>query len=183
LVRPWLFIGPALLILIVYLIYPVISTIITSFQDKAGEALSGWPTISGRLATRSFATRSSTTSCGCSWCRPPAPSRPDHRGAYRQDLVGHDRQEPDLPAARHLLRRRVGDLKFIYEYRGEGQTQIGILNAIVQWLGGAPQVWISTPFWNNFFLMVILIWIQTGFAMVILSAALRGISGRDHRGR
>jgi ABC-type sugar transport system permease subunit len=65
--------------------------------------------------------------------------------------------------------------KFIYEYRGEGQTQIGILNAIVQWLGGAPQVWISTPFWNNFFLMVILIWIQTGFAMVILSAALRGI--------
>jgi alpha-glucoside transport system permease protein len=36
-------------------------------------------------------------------------------------------------------------------------------------------VWISLPFWNNFFLMVILIWIQTGFAMVILSAALRGI--------
>ena len=41
--------------------------------------------------------------------------------------------------------------------------------------GGSPEVWISMPFWNNFFLMVILIWIQTGFAMVILSAALRGI--------
>jgi ABC-type sugar transport system permease subunit len=66
--------------------------------------------------------------------------------------------------------------KFIYEYRGEGQTQIGIVNAIIQGLGGQPQVWISLPFWNNFFLMVILIWIQTGFAMVILSAALRGIS-------
>ena len=65
--------------------------------------------------------------------------------------------------------------KFIYEYRGDGQTQIGILNAIVQYLGGEPQVWISLPFWNNFFLMVILIWIQTGFAMVILSSALRGI--------
>ena len=65
--------------------------------------------------------------------------------------------------------------KFIYEYRGDGQTQIGLLNAIVQFLGGNPQVWISLPFWNNFFLMVILIWIQTGFAMVILSAALRGI--------
>ena len=38
------------------------------------------------------------------------------------------------------------------------------------------------PFWNNFFLMVILIWIQTGFAMVILSAALRGIPEETHRG-
>ncbi len=40
---------------------------------------------------------------------------------------------------------------------------------------GTPQAWISLPFWNNFFLMVVLIWIQTGFAMVILSAAIRGI--------
>ena len=40
---------------------------------------------------------------------------------------------------------------------------------------GVPQTWLTMPFWNNFFLMVVLIWIQTGFAMVILSAALRGI--------
>ncbi len=40
---------------------------------------------------------------------------------------------------------------------------------------GAPQQWLTVPFWNNFFLMAVLIWIQTGFAMVILSAALRGI--------
>jgi ABC-type spermidine/putrescine transport system permease subunit I len=40
---------------------------------------------------------------------------------------------------------------------------------------GEPQTWLTMPFWNNFFLMVVLIWIQTGFAMVILSAALRGI--------
>jgi alpha-glucoside transport system permease protein len=40
---------------------------------------------------------------------------------------------------------------------------------------GVPQQWLTVPFWNNFFLMVVLIWIQTGFAMVILSAALRGI--------
>jgi alpha-glucoside transport system permease protein len=59
--------------------------------------------------------------------------------------------------------------KFIYDYRGEGQIQIGILNAIVQYFGGKPEVWLAIPFWNNFFLMVILIWIQTGFAMVILS--------------
>ena len=40
---------------------------------------------------------------------------------------------------------------------------------------GVPQQWLTLPFWNSFFLMVVLIWIQTGFAMVILSAALRGI--------
>jgi alpha-glucoside transport system permease protein len=40
---------------------------------------------------------------------------------------------------------------------------------------GVPQQWLTIPFWNNFFLMAVLIWIQTGFAMVILSAALRGI--------
>ena len=40
---------------------------------------------------------------------------------------------------------------------------------------GDPQTWLTIPFWNSFLLMVVLIWIQTGFAMVILSAALRGI--------
>lgn len=40
---------------------------------------------------------------------------------------------------------------------------------------GKPQNWLTLPFWNNFFLMVVLIWIQTGFAMVILSGALRGV--------
>ena len=40
---------------------------------------------------------------------------------------------------------------------------------------GTPQTWLTIPFWNSFFLMIVLIWIQTGFAMVILSAALRGI--------
>ena len=42
--------------------------------------------------------------------------------------------------------------------------------------GKEPEAWITIPFWNNFFLMVILIWIETGFAMVIFSAALRGVS-------
>lgn len=44
-----------------------------------------------------------------------------------------------------------------------------------QYIYGEPQTWLTIPFWNSFFLMVVLIWIQTGFAMVILSAALRGV--------
>ncbi len=40
---------------------------------------------------------------------------------------------------------------------------------------GVPQTWLTVPYWNNFFLMAVLVWIQAGFAMVILSAALRAI--------
>ena len=65
--------------------------------------------------------------------------------------------------------------KFIYDYRGEGQTEVGALNAIVTSFGGTPQAWLTVEPTNSFLLMVVLIWIQTGFAMVILSAALRGI--------
>ncbi|MBD2867936.1 carbohydrate ABC transporter permease [Paenibacillus arenilitoris] len=65
--------------------------------------------------------------------------------------------------------------KFIYYYQ-PGQEQIGLLNAIVVSLGGEPQAWLSmVQPWNNLFLIVILIWMQTGFAMVIFSAAIKSI--------
>ncbi len=65
--------------------------------------------------------------------------------------------------------------KFVYHYNGEGDIQIGILNALVVALGGDPQFWLSIEIWNSVLLMVILIWVQTGFAMVILGAALRSV--------
>jgi alpha-glucoside transport system permease protein len=65
--------------------------------------------------------------------------------------------------------------KFVYDYRGPGDDQIGLLNSIIVSLGYEPQAWITIPIWNNLFLMAIMIWIQTGLAMVIFSAALRGI--------
>ncbi|MDC3131924.1 sugar ABC transporter permease, partial [Pelagibacteraceae bacterium] len=65
--------------------------------------------------------------------------------------------------------------KFIYEYRGPENTQIGLLNAIIVSLGYEPQAWLTIPMWNNIFLMAIMIWIQTGLALVIFSAALRSI--------
>jgi alpha-glucoside transport system permease protein len=67
---------------------------------------------------------------------------------------------------------------FIYEYRPAGQAQIGLLNYIVVALGGTPQAWpqyVAVAPWNNLFLILIVIWLQTGFAMVLFSAALKGI--------
>tara|TARA_R110002124_G_scaffold2915_2_gene19922 strand:+ start:5097 stop:6173 length:1077 start_codon:yes stop_codon:yes gene_type:complete len=65
--------------------------------------------------------------------------------------------------------------RFVYAVRPAGQEQIGLLNQIVVWLGGEPVSWLSNSPWNTFFLIVVLIWIQTGFAMVILSAAIKGV--------
>ncbi|GAA2401825.1 alpha-glucoside ABC transporter permease [Catellatospora methionotrophica] len=65
--------------------------------------------------------------------------------------------------------------KFVYEYRQEGADQIGLLNQIVVWFGGTPQQWLLDGPWNTLFLIVVLVWIQAGFAMVVLSAAIKAI--------
>lgn len=65
----------------------------------------------------------------------------------------------------------------VYAYNNPGQPQIGLLNAIWTGLGGEPQVWlqIETAKLNSILLMVILIWLQAGFAMVLLSSAIKGV--------
>jgi alpha-glucoside transport system permease protein len=67
---------------------------------------------------------------------------------------------------------------FMYEVKSPEVAQIGLLNAIVVGLGGAPQAWTAftdiAP-WNNFFLVVIVVWLQAGYAMVLFSAALKGV--------
>jgi alpha-glucoside transport system permease protein len=65
--------------------------------------------------------------------------------------------------------------RFVYEYRPPGAEQIGLLNAIVQGLGGSPQAWLLKQPWNNLFLIAIVVWMQTGYSMVILSSAIKGI--------
>lgn len=65
--------------------------------------------------------------------------------------------------------------RFVYEYRGAGNEQIGLLNQIVVWFGGEPVRWLQGEPWNNVFLIIVMIWIQTGFAMVVLSAAIKGV--------
>lgn len=67
---------------------------------------------------------------------------------------------------------------FIYEFRPIEQQQIGLLNSIVVALGGIPRAWaqwVDISPWNNLFLIVIVVWLQAGFAMVLFSAALKGI--------
>ena len=65
--------------------------------------------------------------------------------------------------------------KFVYAYRSAGEDQIGLLNQILVWLHLDPYNFLLSDPWNTFFLIVILIWIQAGFAMTILSASIKAI--------
>lgn len=65
--------------------------------------------------------------------------------------------------------------RFMYEYRAEGFPQIGFVNQVLVWIGLEPQQFLTSAPANTFFLIIVMVWIQTGFAMVILSAAIKGV--------
>jgi alpha-glucoside transport system permease protein len=67
--------------------------------------------------------------------------------------------------------------RFVYEFRPdqEGVNQIGLANQFLVWLGFEPYQFIITPRLNTVFLIVVMVWIQTGFAMTLLSAAIKNI--------
>ncbi|WP_169580922.1 MULTISPECIES: sugar ABC transporter permease [Microbacterium] len=65
--------------------------------------------------------------------------------------------------------------RFMYTARPADAEQIGFLNQVLVWFGGQPVNFLAAEPWNTLFLIVVLIWIQTGFAMVILSAAIKGV--------
>jgi alpha-glucoside transport system permease protein len=65
--------------------------------------------------------------------------------------------------------------KFVYEYNEPGEVQIGLLSSIVKFLGFTPSDWMLSKPLNTFLLMIIYVWTQMGFGMVILSAAIKGV--------
>ena len=66
--------------------------------------------------------------------------------------------------------------KFVYEYRPAEVDQIGLLNQILVWFGQEPVLWLQAEPINTIMLIIVMIWVQTGFAMVILSASIKGVS-------
>lgn len=175
-IRPWLFLGPAIIVLGLYLVYPVFNSVVLSFHGPTGLEWVG--TYNYRWLAQDPAFRESMRN-NILWLIvvPAAATFFGLIAAALTDRIAWGNIAKSLifmPMAISFVGASV-IWKFIYDYRPEGAEQIGLLNAIVTAFGGAPQAWLTVPFWNNFFLMVVLIWIQTGFAMVILSAALRGI--------
>ena len=175
-VRPWLFIAPALLLLGVYLVYPFFETLRLSFMNATGEGFVGLSNYAWVFTDENFFI---TIRNNFLWLLvvPAASTALGLVVAVLADRVWWGNAAKTMvfmPMAISFVGASV-IWKFVYDFRGPDNEQIGILNAIVKGLGMEPQAWVTVPFWNNFFLMAILIWIQTGFAMVILSAALRGV--------
>ncbi|PYE36322.1 maltose ABC transporter membrane protein /trehalose ABC transporter membrane protein /sucrose ABC transporter membrane protein [Rhizobium sp. PP-F2F-G38] len=175
-IRPWLFLFPALFAMTIYLIYPVIESVWLSFHDRTGQNFVGGANYAWMINDGEF--RQSIFN-NFLWLL-VVPALATFFGliiAALTDRIWWGNIAKTLifmPMAISFVGASV-IWKFIYDYRAAGTEQIGLLNAIVTSLGFEPQAWVTIPLWNNFFLMAILVWIQTGFAMVILSAALRGI--------
>jgi alpha-glucoside transport system permease protein len=175
-IRPWLFVLPALLFLTLYLVYPVVETLRLSLYDKFGINFVGfsnyyWAFTDGgfwRAALNNLGWLIIVPMCSTAFGLVIA-TLADRLwwGSIAKSLVF-------MPMAISFVGASV-IWKFVYAYKGPGQDQIGVLNAIVTALGFEPQPWITQVPINSLLLMIILIWIQTGFAMVILSAALRGV--------
>jgi alpha-glucoside transport system permease protein len=177
LIRPWLFLAPALIALGLYLAYPVFATLWLSFHDKSGDAFVGLDNYRQMIGEPKFA---ESLKNNMLWLI-VVPALSTAFGLLAAQLTDRikwgnfAKAMIFMPMAISFVGASV-IWKLIYDVRPEGQDQIGILNAIYLALGGdAPVQWLQEPFWNNFFLMAVLVWIQAGFAMVILSAALRGI--------
>ncbi|WP_444455739.1 carbohydrate ABC transporter permease [Rhodobacter capsulatus] len=175
-IRPWLFLGPALIALGVYLVYPILVSIWLSFHDTRGDAFVGLANYRWLLADGKF---HESLRNNALWLV-VVPTFSTLFGLIAAALTDRIRWG-NLAKSLIFMPMAVSFVgaavvwKFVYDYRGEGQPEIGLLSALVTHLGGTAQAWLTVPGWNSILLMVVLIWIQTGFAMVILSAALRGI--------
>ena len=173
-ILPWVFVGPALLLLAVFLVYPAAGTILRSLQDDEGQfTLANYAV----MTEPDFVTilRNNViwliVGTGASVVL----------GLIIAGLFDRVRRESlaktiiFLPLAISLVGASV-IWGFVYAWQPAGSPQIGLLNAIVVGFGGEPIPWLQTSPINVFCEIVILVWLQTGFAMVVLSAAIKGVS-------
>ena len=171
--RPWLFLFPAIFALGLYLVYPVIGSFWRSMFNRAGTEFIGFGNYLALFNEGEF--RLSVFN-NLLWILvvPAAATFFGLISAQLTDRLSWGNVAKSLifmPMAISFVGASL-IWKFVYA----NNVDIGLINAVRDLFGARQPVDVlQIPFWNNFFLMFILIWIQTGFAMVILSAALRGI--------
>jgi alpha-glucoside transport system permease protein len=171
-----LFVGPALLLLTIGLIVPAIRTTVLSFKDSYGQEWVGLENYAWLFSDPNIRTVLRNTAIWVGL----APFAATAIGLVYAILVDRSRFESFLKALVFLPMAisMVGASiiwRFVYDYQETAENQVGLLNRILTGLGFSPHAFVTDPPWNTFFLIVILIWIQAGFAMVVLSAAIKNI--------
>ena len=175
-----LFAAPAVILLLVGLIYPAIATFVQSFFDKTGKEFVGMENYVWVFTNpEGFWSVINTVI----WVL-IAPAVATILGLAYAVFIDRARGEKFLkvlifmPFAISFVGAGI-IWKFVYDYR-QGD-QLGILNAIVTAFGGEPVSWLSvTPLVNSLLLMVVFVWSQTGLAMVILSAAIKAVPAEQN---
>lgn len=181
-VKPFFYILPAYLAIGVYLIYPAIQTVINSFQDATSENFVGLDNFTGLLKTSGFQQTLFNTLL---WII-IVPAVTVVVGLIVAVLA--DRLKPSgeklaktivfMPMAISMVGAATV-WRFVYSAQPEGQPQIGVLNAVVTKFGAEPIAWLQQSQFhlNSILLMVVLLWAQVGFSMVLLSAAIKSVPG------
>lgn len=178
-VRPFVFVGPALVVLSVYLVYPAVNTTILSFKDREGSSFIGFDNFKELFTNTDYliTMRNSflwviivpffAVAIGLGFA-----TLADKLGRRGESI---SKSMIFMPMAISFVGASIV-WRFIYSYRPPGfGEQIGLLNSVWMGLGFDPVGWLRSEPWNNLYLMVILIWLQTGFAMVILSSAIKAV--------
>ena len=175
-IRPWLWLLPAALFLLFFLVYPVVQTIVISFYDATSSKFVGLANyafvftdgamlsaLKNNLIWLVFFTLVTVT---LGLVVAVLTDRVPYESATKAIVF--------LPMAVSFVAAGV-IWKFMYDYRPPGTPQTGTVNAVVTSVGFDPQAWLINAPSNTFALIAVAVWTWTGFCAVILSAALKGI--------
>jgi len=186
-VTPWLYLLPALIVMATFIVYPGLNTFYLSFRNTDGTAWAGADCLAGQpcwglLENYRYALISDIMLTAfvnnLKWILLMV-SGTVMLGLLIATLADRVRYEPlakaviFLPMAISFVGAGV-IWKFVYDY-GTGQVQIGLLNSLVTALGGKPVSWLTEPQINTVMLIIVGVWMWTGFCMTILAAALKGV--------
>lgn len=171
-----IFLGPALILLLAGLVIPGVRTILFSFMNPDSNKWIGfdnyiWMTEDPNVKTIMINT--------ILWILvvPLFTAALGLLLAVMLDRIKHESIPKSLlfmPMAISFVGASI-IFKFVYEYRDPGEVQIGMLSAVVEFFGATPKDWMLSKPLNTFLLMIIYVWTQMGFGMVILSAAIKGV--------
>jgi alpha-glucoside transport system permease protein len=170
------FVLPAVLLIGFGLLYPAVRTVYESFRNAAGTEFVGWANYN-RIFTDGDQLQVLRNTALWVVVTPVAATV---IGLVYAVLVDRARFEKFakalifLPMAISLVGASL-IWKFIYDYRATENDQIGLANQLLKWLGMDTYRFLLTEPWNTVFLIVIMIWVQAGFAMTVLSASIKSI--------
>lgn len=184
-VEPYIFIGPVLLLIGLFIVWPTLQSIRLSFMEEAIDGSTKWIGFQNfrDLFAEDYFVDMLINNLMWIAIVPILTVAIGLAIAQLANNVG-PRQEKILksiffmPMTISFVSAAV-IWRYIYAYAPEGNNQVGLLNAVWTTLGGEPQTWFQIEAFklNNVLLMIILIWLSVGYAMVLLSAAIKSVPG------